>query len=67
MVKGIQMTILELKLLNNRNRIFSTHLLLSLLLPPDVRVDALSDGELARSLADLRQVSAGEALKNISS
>ena len=47
--------------------IFSTHLLLSLLLPPDVRVDALSDGELARSLADLRQVSAGEALKNISS
>ena len=50
---------------NNRNKIFSTHLLLPLLLPPDVRVDALSDGELARSLADLRQVSAGEALENI--
>ena len=40
-----------------------THLLLSLLLPPDVGVNALSDGEFAGPLANLSQVSAGEALK----
>ena len=40
-----------------------THLLLSLLLPPDVGVNALSDGEFAGPLANLSQVSAGESLK----
>ena len=40
-----------------------THLLLSLLLPPDVGVNALSDGEFAGPLANLCQVSAGESLK----
>ena len=38
------------------------YLLLSLLLPPDVGVNALPDGELAGSLADLCQVGPGESL-----
>ena len=38
------------------------HLLLSLLLPPDLGVDALPDGELAGSLADLSQVRPGKTL-----
>ena len=42
-----------------------SHLLLPLLLPPDVGVDALPDSELAGSLADLRQVGAGEALGHL--
>ena len=42
-----------------------SHLLLPLLLSPDVGVDALPDGELAGSLADLRQVGAGEALGHL--
>ena len=41
------------------------HLLLSLLLPPDLGVDALPDGELAGPLADLGQVSTGEALGHL--
>ena len=45
-----------------QNLTVNPHLLLSLLLPPDVGVNALPDGELAGSLADLSQVSAGESL-----
>ena len=41
------------------------HLLLSLLLPLDVGVNALSDGELAGSLADLSQVGTGESLRHL--
>ena len=41
------------------------HLLLSLLLLPDLGVDALSDGELAGPLADLGQVGAGESLGHL--
>ena len=41
------------------------HLLLSLLLPPDLGVDALPDGELAGPLADLSQVSPGETLGHL--
>ena len=38
---------------------------MSLLLSPDVGINALSDGELAGPLADLSQVSAGEALGHL--
>ena len=41
------------------------HLLLSLLLPPDLGVDALPDGELAGPLADLSQVGTGESLGHL--
>ena len=41
------------------------HLLLSLLLPPDLGVDALPDGELAGSLADLSQISPGETFGHL--
>ena len=41
------------------------YLLLSLLLPPDVSVNALSDGQLASSLTDLSEVSARESLGHL--
>ena len=41
------------------------HLLLSLLLPPDLGVDALPDGELAGPLTDLSQVSSRETLGHL--
>merc|ERR1719242_43692 len=40
-------------------------LLLSLLLPPDVGVNTLPDGELAGSLADLSQVGPRETLRHL--
>merc|ERR1719219_1334780 len=45
--------------------VHSGSLLLSLFLPPDLGVDALPDGELAGSLADLSQVSPGETLRHL--
>ena len=50
---------------NYCKEINETYLLLSLLLSPDVGVNALSDGQLASSLADLSQVGARESLGHL--
>merc|ERR1719219_2299419 len=46
--------------------VHSSSLLQPLLLPPDLSVDALPDGELAGPLADLGQISPGETLGHLS-